>query len=286
MTFGQASQAADNAEVASLPLNIEATLYRRSEHERLTSPNVVGILPGTDPELGDEHVVYSSHLDALGTGEPVDGDAIYNGMWDNALGVAMMLETARALAALPDGPRRSLVFVAVTGEEWSLLGSDYFAQNPTVPAEGIVASVNLDMPLVFFPLNTVTGYGAEHSSLEELMTTEAGYEGFTYTPDPYPEEVYFIRSDQYSFVRQGIPSLYLAESIGSSDPNIDGREVIDAFTAEHYHKPSDDLTSTPIHWDTALRFVRASVRIGYRIATDDARPTWNEGDFFGDRFGR
>jgi Zn-dependent M28 family amino/carboxypeptidase len=132
----------------------------------------------------------------------------------------------------------------------------------------------------------VTGYGAEHSSLESLMTEEARKEGFEYTPDPYPDEVYFIRSDQYSFVRQGIPSLYLAEGVGSSDPAIDGRAAIDAFSNEHYHQPSDDLRSQPIDWETALRFVRASVRIGYRIASDAARPTWNEGDFFGDRFGR
>ena len=155
-----------------------------------------------------------------------------------------------------------------------------------MPREAIVASVNLDMPLVFFPLNTVTGYGAEHSSLLEVMSTEAAREGFEYEPDPYPDEVYFIRSDQYSFVRQGIPSLYLAEGVGSSDPAVDGRAAIDGFTSTHYHAPTDDLRSQPIHWDTALRFVRASVRIGHRIANDDARPTWNEDDFFGDRFGR
>ncbi len=286
LTYQQALDSGDDFVPAAAPLGIEVTMYRESDHERMASPNVVGILRGSHPDLSAEYVVYSSHLDGLGVDAPVDGDAIYNGTWDNAIGVAFMLETARALAELPVRPRRSIAFVAVTGEEIGLFGSDYFAQNPTVPTSAIVARVNIDMPLVMFPLDTVTGYGAEHSSLEELMTVEARKEGFEYTPDPYPDEVYFIRSDPYSFVRQGIPSLYLAKGVGSSDPAIDGRAVIDGFTRDHYHAPSDDLASQPVDWETALRFVRASVRIGYRIATDEARPIWNDGDFFGDRFGR
>ncbi len=286
LTFEEALDASENGRPSSTALGVEVTMYRKAEHERITSPNVVGILRGSDPELSAEYVVYSSHLDGLGIGTPVDGDRIYNGLYDNALGVAVTIETARALAALPVPPRRSIVFVAVTGEEIGLLGSDYFAQYPTVPASAIVASVNIDMPMVMFPLDTVTGYGAEHSSLEGVMTVEARKEGFEYTPDPYPDEVYFIRSDQYSFVRQGIPSLYLAEGVGSSDPTVDGRAVIDAFNRNHYHQPSDDLYSQPIEWETALRFVRASVRIGHRIAMEEQRPTWNEGDFFGDKFGQ
>ena len=104
-------------------------------------------------------------------------------------------------------------------------------------------------------------------------------------PDPYPDEVYFIRSDQYSFVRQGIPAVYLAEGLGSSDPSVDGRALQTAFFSTHYHYPSDDL-SQPIEWDTAIRFTRAGARIGHRIAMDDERPTWNEGDFFGEMFGQ
>jgi len=284
VTFEAALDASEEGRPLSRALRIEVTMYRRTIHERISSPNVVGILRGSDPVLRDEYVVYSTHLDHLGISTPVEGDSIYNGLYDNALGVSMTIETARALASLPERPRRSIVFVAVTAEEHDLLGSDYYAHFPTVPAASIIASVNIDMPMVIFPLNTVTGYGAEHSSLQCVMTEEAIKEGFEYTPDPYPDEVYFIRSDQYSFVRQGIPSLYLAEGVGSSDPTIDGRAVLDAFFADHWHKPDDDLTQ-PIEWDTALRFARASVRIGYRIATDDQRPTWNEGDFFGDKFG-
>ena len=220
----------------------------------------------------------------LGTGAPVDGDGIYNGFYDNAFGVAMTIEIARALASLPVPPRRSILFVAVTGEEENLDGSDYFAHYPTVPSSALVANVNIDMPLMLFPLDTVVGYGAEHSSLEGLTAAEAEKEGFELTPDPYPEQVYFIRSDQYSFVRQGIPAVYFAEGVGSSDPAVDGIAVQDVFYSGHYHQPSDDF-SQPVDWETALRFSRAGARVGYRIAMDDHRPTWNEADFFGEMFG-
>lgn len=284
LTFEEALDAAEEARPLSRALGIEVTMYRRAVHERIASPNVVGILRGSDPDLSKEYVVYSTHLDHLGTGVPVKGDSIYNGMYDNALGVSVTIEIARVLASLAAPPRRSIVFVAVTGEEHGLLGSDYFVHYPTVPAPDIVANVNIDMPMFLFPMNTVTGYGAEHSSLEGLTTEEALKEGFEYIPDPFPDEVYFIRSDQYSFVRQGIPSVYLAEGIGSSDPSVDGRAVLDTFFGTHYHQPSDDL-SQPIVWETALRFSRAGVRIGFRIAMEDQRPNWNEGDFFGDKFG-
>ncbi len=285
LTFEEALDVADEARPLSMALGVEVTMYRRAEHERITSPNVIGILRGSDPELSKEYVVYSTHLDHLGIGTPVEGDSIYNGMYDNALGVAVTLEIARALASLSVPPRRSIVFVAVTGEEHSLLGSDYFVHYPTVPSSAIVANVNIDMPLFLFPMNTVVGYGAEHSSLEGLTAAEAKKEGFELTPDPYPDEVYFIRSDQYSFVRQGIPAVYFAEGIGASDPAVDGRAVQEDFFNVHYHHSSDDL-SQPIEWETALRFARAGVRIGYRIAMEEQRPTWNEGDFFGEKFGQ
>jgi Zn-dependent M28 family amino/carboxypeptidase len=285
LSFDEAQQAADENQPMSKALGVDVTIVSVSKHERISSPNVIGILPGSDPELKDEYIVYSTHLDHLGTGAPVDGDNIYNGFYDNAFGVAVSIEVARALKSLSVSPRRSIIFVAVTGEERGLLGSDYFAHYPTVPSSSLVANVNIDMPMMLFPLNTIVGYGSEHSSLEELTATEAIKEGFEATPDPYPDEVYFIRSDQYSFVRQGIPAVYFAEGIGSSDPTIDGRAVQMDFEKNHYHKPSDDL-SQPVDWETTLRFSRAGARIGYRIAMNDERPEWNEGDFFGEKFGR
>lgn len=285
LSFDAARDAAADARPASAPLGVEVSISRSTEHERITSSNVVGMLRGSDPDLADEYIVYSTHLDHLGVGEPVNGDGIYNGMYDNALGVAFTIEIARALRSLTVAPRRSILFVAVTAEEHGLLGSDYFAQNPTVPADDIVANVNIDMPMMLFPMRTVVGYGAQHSSLEALAQEEVAKEGFEMEPDPYPDEVYFIRSDQYSFVKQGVPAVFLVPGFTSSDPDIDGQPVWRDFLQTHYHQPSDDLTR-PIDWPSAERFARANVRIGFAIANDDARPTWNEGDFFGEKFGR
>jgi Zn-dependent M28 family amino/carboxypeptidase len=283
LTFEDALDAAEDARASSAALGIEVTIYRKTVHERMTSPNVIGLLRGSDPELSNEYVVYSSHLDHLGIGTPVDDDSIYNGMYDNALGVATTIEVARALAALPVPPRRSILFLADTGEEFGLYGSDYFAQYPPVPSSALVANVNIDMPMTIFPFTTVTGYGAEHSSLEGLVALEVQKEGFELKPDPYPDEVYFIRADQYSFVRQGIPSVYLAEGVEAADPAVDGLALVNEFVAVHYHQPSDDL-SRPIVWETELKFTRACVRVGYRIAMEEQRPTWNEGDFFGEMY--
>jgi Zn-dependent M28 family amino/carboxypeptidase len=176
------------------------------------------------------------------------------------------------------------LFVTVTGEERGLLGSDYFAHYPTVPVDSMVANVNLDMPLLLYPLADVIAFGAEHSSLERVIETAIAAEHFALTPDPIPEEVLFIRSDQYSFVRRGIPSVFLVPGFTSADPAIDGGALFREHLSTHYHRPSDD-SSRPVDWDSALRFARANVRIGLAVAEENRRPAWNEGDFFGARFG-
>ena len=285
ITFEQALDAADAGAVMSMPLGIEVTLAQRSAHEEITSPNVIAMLRGSDPRLRDQYVVYTAHLDHVGVGAPVDGDDIYNGYYDNAMGVAMMIETARALAALPRPPRRSILFAAVTAEERGLLGSDYYAHYPTVASEALVANVNLDMPLVLYPLADLSAFGAEHSSLGPLIEPAVAAEDFILTPDPIPEEVIFIRSDQYSFVRQGVPSVFLIGGFTSLDPAVDGEAAFREHLATHYHRPSDDATR-PVHWESVLRFARANARIGVAVADDSARPAWNDGDFFGERFGR
>jgi len=268
---------------ASTALGFEVTLGRKTTHEVITSPNVVGIVRGSDPELADEYIVYSAHLDHNGVGAPVDGDAIYNGAYDNAMGSALLIETARAFSESP--ARRSILLIAVTAEERGLLGSDYFAHYPTVPTDAMIANVNLDMPLFLYPVADIIAFGSEHSSLEATVARAISAEGFTLTPDPMPQENLFRRSDQYSFVRRGIPTAYLKPGFTSSDPAIDGKTVENAHRKHHYHQPSDDL-SRPVDWDSAVRFARANARIGYAIAEEDARPTWNEGDFFGEKFGR
>ena len=285
ISYEDALDAADAGKPLSTPLGVEVTLARKTDHETIASPNVVGVLRGSDPELGDEYVVYTAHLDHVGTGVPVSGDTIYNGMYDNAMGSSILIETARAFAAMPEPPKRSIIFVALTGEERGLVGSEYYAHYPTVPSDAIVANINLDMPLLLFPLSDIIAFGAEHSSLESVIETAVSEEGFTLTPDPMPEEVIFIRSDQYSFVKQGVPSAFLVPGFTAADPGIDGEKLWREFLQTHYHQPSDDLTR-PVDWPSAVRFARANVRIGYSIAGDDERPTWKEGDFFGEKFAR
>jgi len=285
ISFEQALDAADAGTPLSTPLGTEITLSRKTDHESITSPNIIGILRGSDPELADEYVVFTAHLDHVGTGVAVNGDTIYNGMYDNAMGTALLIETARAFAAMPEPPRRSIMFIALTGEERGLVGSDYFAHYPTVPSDSLVANVNLDMPLLLYPLADVIAFGAEHSSLEQVIGEVVVAENFVLAPDPVPEEVLFIRSDQYSFVKKGVPSVFLVPGFTSTDPSINGGEAFNQHLQTHYHQPSDDL-SRPIDWNSALRFARANVRIGLAVANTDQRPSWNEGDFFGDKFGK
>ncbi|WP_205743095.1 M28 family peptidase [Halioglobus maricola] len=285
MTFEQALDAADQGKPASQPLGIEMTLSQKSEHTDATSPNVIGVIRGSDPELADEYIVYTAHLDHIGIGTPVDGDAIYNGFYDNAMGTALLIEAARAFKALPQAPERSILLVAVTGEERGLLGSDYFAQYPTVPSEAMIANINLDMPLLLYPLADIIAFGAQHSTLDVPIARAVAAEDFALTPDPIPEEVLFVRSDQYSFVRQGVPAVFLVPGFTSSDPDIDGQALFQGHLKLHYHRPTDDL-SRPVDWPSALRFARANVRIGLEISKDKEPPAWHEGDFFGDKFAR
>jgi hypothetical protein len=281
ISFEETRDTTKAATPASVPLGFEVTLARSSIIGRLESPNVIGVLRGSDPELADEYVLYTAHLDHVGVGVAVNGDAIYNGMYDNALGNAIMIESARALAKAP--PRRSVMFIALTAEEHGLLGSEYFSHYPTVPFDSIVANVNVDMPLFLFPASELVGFGAEHSSLGPVTEAAVSAEGFVLAPDPYPEENSFRRSDQYSFVKKGVPAIYLDNGFGSTDPDVDGEAVVKDHLANHYHQPSDDL-SRPLDWDSTVRFTRAITRVGWSVANDDARPTWNEGDFFGDMF--
>ena len=280
-TFEEVRGAIEQGDSVSFPLGIEITISQASEHRRLESPNVIGLIRGSDPELADEYIVYTAHLDHVGVLDDGEEDGIYNGAYDNAMGVALMIEAARALVAAK--PARSILFVALTAEERGLLGSEYFAEYPTVPRDAIVANLNIDMPLFLYPVSDIIAFGAQHSSLSLPAEAAARAEGFTLAPDPKPEENFFVRSDQYSFVRKGIPALFLDVGMRSSDPNVDAEALYDDHLQHHYHEPSDDL-SRPVHWESAVRFARANARIGYAVATESGRPRWNEGDFFGERF--
>lgn len=257
------------------------SLSAQTRIEPVQSRNVVARLPGADAALGREHVVFTAHLDHIGIGAPVKGDAIYNGALDNALGVAIMLEAAQQLAQAKSPPRRSLLFIALTAEENGLLGSEWFAQRPSVPRESLVANINMDMPVLLTPTRDAIAIGIEHSSLKPILERAAAEAGVELSPDPMPEESIFIRSDQYAFIRAGIPAVYLLGGLKGGD----GADAqLRNFLRDHYHLPSDDA-SQAIQYGDAARLARLNARIGQGVADAAQRPTWNKGDFFGERFG-
>ncbi len=265
-------------------LDIEVELKRQSSHKPISSSNIVGMIEGSDPKLKHEYVVYSAHLDHIGAhhhGEK-EGDHINNGALDNASGIAIMLETARQFSQ-GKAPARSILFVAVTGEEKGLQGSNYFAHYPTVPLENIVANINLDMPMILYPFGDVIAFGAQHSTLGNYVKKAAAKDNINLSPDPAPEQAIFVRSDHYSFVKQGVPSIYLVPGMQSKDPTINGAAVMGQFLSKHYHKPSDDL-SLPINYDAGALFTKINYNIGKEIANSNSRPQWHEGNFFGEAF--
>jgi hypothetical protein len=281
----QAYSAAREGKPFSFALPGAIKIKIASKLEDIHSPNVVARLRGSDPQLQNEYVVYTAHLDHLGIGEPVNGDRIYNGAMDNASGSACLLEIARAYSHAKPRPRRSILFVSVTGEEEGLLGSDYFVHYPTVAKDGLVADINIDGAPLLWPIEDVVARGAEHSTLNSAVHEAAGRLNLDASPDPYPEQVLFIRSDQYSFVKQGIPSLFLSSGKKSSDPKIKPEEIRKTFLATRYHKPQDDM-NYPFDFESGAKFARYSFLLGYIVAQQNERPVWNPGDFFGEHYGK
>jgi hypothetical protein len=280
----QVYAAAKNHKPASFDLKLIAHFHTESNWNDIKSPNVVARLEGSDASLKNEHVVYSAHLDHLGISTPVNGDSIYNGALDNASGTAALLEVARAFAQGPVKPKRSLLFIAVTGEESGLLGSDYYASNPTVPKASLVANVNMDEDVMLWPLKDVVAIGAEHSTLEGVVARAAERLHLATSPDPAPEQVSFIRSDQYSFVRQGIPSLSLSAGFKSDDPKIDPAKIMTEWAHTVYHHPQDDMRQPGLDFEAAALYVRTAFLCGLYTADDAKAPTWKPGDFFGIAF--
>jgi len=289
LIFGSDSEAVfaslDRSAPKARTLPLRARIRVISTHRDVTSPNVIGVLRGSDPKLRDEYVVYTAHLDHLGITEPVNGDAINNGAFDNATGIASIIEIARAFAALPQRPRRSLLFLATTGEERGLRGADYFVNNPTVPFESLVADINVDMLMLMHRTRDVVVFGIDNSELGDFARVAAKETGLEISADRYPEEVVFVRSDQYPFIRKGIPAIFANSGYKSDDPNVDMGELAKVWRRTRYHAPSDDLAQ-PIDYAAALGPIELDFRIGLAAANRDARPKWKPGDFFGETFGR
>ena len=243
---------------------------------QLESQNVAGILRGSDPARRNEFVVLSAHLDHLGVGDPINGDAIYNGAMDNASGIASMIEVATRLHAANERPARSLLFVAVTGEEKGELGSRYFAAHPTVPARSIVADINTDMFLPLFPLKELMVLGLDESDLGADVRAIASAMRLQVQADPEPQRNRFIRSDQYSFIRAGIPALAMKVGYEMNTPEA---AIAQKWTAERYHAPSDDLNQ-PVDKIAADTFTEVVRQLAVRIANRPDRPKWNDSSFF------
>lgn len=284
------AQLAEQKSPPAFGLNVSATLSRESTHEELQSPNVIGVIEGSDPDLKDEYVVYTAHLDHLGLARDMSTDnKVFNGLLDNASGVAIMLETAHMFAqakAQGHGPRRSIMFVALTAEEKGLLGADYFAEHPPVDVDQMVANVNLDMPVLLYPFADVVAFGAAHSSLGDVIERAAGRYGIGASPDPMPEQAIFTRSDHYMLVTRGIPAVFLMTGFTSQEEGEDGGEVWAQFFAEQYHRPTDDEPSLTeaygeIRYDFGALFAQINFAIGEEIANDDERPYWLEDSYFG-----
>ena len=258
----------------AIPARLQAkTAVKRGE---VVSQNVVAVYPGVDPKLKDEYVVLSAHIDHLGVGQPVHGDAIFNGAMDNAAGVATLLDTAAYLRETNAKPRRSILFLLVTGEEKGLLGSRFFAGNPTVPAGGIVADINTDMFLPLYPLKRLTVYGLDESTLGDDVRAVAKSMGIEVQMDPEPERNSFIRSDQYIFIVRGIPALAMKDGYvkGSRE-----EKLFKDWLTERYHAVSDDLNQ-PVDKQAAGLFNVLIARLVEHIARSDSRPAWNPDSFF------
>lgn len=283
-SYDDVVHAAENGQAQGFVLPGTMALSATTGLRRTNSVNVVGALEGADPKLKSEYVVVTAHLDHLGKGAAVDGDAIYNGAHDNALGVAMLIETARTLAAGPR-PRRSVLFVAVTAEERGLLGSDYFVVHPGNAPRTIVANVNIDTPLTFAATRDIIAFGEPNSSLGQLTTSIANALGYRVSPDPNPEEVALIRSDQFSFVRRGIPAIALQAGLQSKDSKTNMAALRQEFREHHYHQPSDDL-SLPMDFAAAVDLTRINRRLVAEVANAPTRPKWRSGDFLGQTFGK
>jgi hypothetical protein len=281
------SQALDNAahgKSHSFPLPISATIRQGARFEEVESPNIVARLTGSDPTLKNEYVVFSAHADHLGIGESVKGETIYHGAVDNASGTSAVLEIARALKSLPIAPRRSVLFLILTGEEEGLLGSDAFAHNPTVAIDKVAADINLDGISLFYDFRDLVALGSEHSSLHEEVEDVAAHMNLEVSPDPLPEEVFFIRGDQYSFVKQGVPSVAISEGFKTVDPKLDGKEIALKWEATMYHTPQDDMNQ-PLNFAAAVKCTQANLAVGYEVAQEDRRPHWDNNDFFLEKFG-
>jgi Zn-dependent M28 family amino/carboxypeptidase len=276
-TFAEiAALAKERQPLPRFPLTLTVKAKAKQITRQLESSNIVAKLEGSDPQLKSQFVVLSAHLDHIGIGEPINGDKIYNGAMDNGSGSALVLDIADKLHAAGIKPKRSLLFLFVTAEEKGLLGSRYFASKPTVPKNSIVADLNTDMFLPIFPLKILTVYGLDESSLGNLARQAAKDNGVMVQADPEPLRNLFIRSDQYSFIKQGVPSIAMKVGYEKGTPE---EATAMKWLHDNYHAPSDDLNQH-VDLGAAGKFEDIMADIAVKVADDPKPPAWNSDSFF------
>jgi Zn-dependent M28 family amino/carboxypeptidase len=268
--------AAENQPLPKFPLPGTLRTKAAVRREILEAPNVAGMLVGSDPKLKDEYVIMSAHLDHVGVGRAINGDTVYNGAMDDASGIASVLEIARIMKESGAKPKRSIIFLAVAAEEKGELGSRYFALRPTVDRKKIVADINLDMFMPLFSLKSIEVQGLAESTLGDTIREAAKEYGVVVQADKEPEQNRFIRSDQYSFIREGVPSLAFKFGYDFGTPE---DKIFHDFVRDRYHKPSDDL-GQPVDKVAAAKFDRLIVSLLQKVADGAARPQWKDDSFF------
>jgi Zn-dependent M28 family amino/carboxypeptidase len=257
-------------------LTVSLLAKTKVEETHVESANLVAKIPGNDAALKNEFVVLSAHIDHIGIGEPIHGDRIYNGAMDNGSGSALVLDMADSFKKHPEKLRRSLLLVLVTGEEKGLLGSKYFAAHPTVPARSIVADVNVDMFLPIVPLKLLTVFGLNESDLGDRTREVAESRGVKVQADPEPLRNIFIRSDQYNFIRHGVPAVMIGVA---PEPGSPEQKIFKKWLTERYHAPSDDLNQ-PVDLATAAKYEEIIRGLLVNISNQDLPPAWKPDSFF------
>lgn len=263
-----------------VPLGLQASMTVKNTMRRIDSQNVVAKVEGSDARMKSEYVIYSSHWDHLGVGEPVDGDRIYNGALDNASGISTLLEIARAFNQAQPKPKRSILFLFVTAEEQGLLGSEYYATHPLYPLEKTAANINIDGVNQWGETSDLTVIGMGASDLDDYLREAAATQNRTLIPDPESEKGFYYRSDHFNFAKVGVPALYTDTGVTfvGKDENY-GTTKREEYTANDYHKPSDEIKPD---WDLsgAIRDAQLLYLVGYNVANAEKFPEWKPGNEF------
>jgi len=278
--FDRLKAKAASKEFAPVPLGVTATMTINNTLRTVDSRNVVAKLAGGDPALADQYVVYTAHWDHFGVGDKVGTDSIYNGALDNASGTAALLTLARAFKALPEPPKRSILFLAVTAEEQGLLGSQYYSVTPLYPLAKTAANINIDGLNLNGRTKDVTVIGLGASELDDYVRAAAALQGRTIRGDPEPEKGYYYRSDHFNFAKQGVPALYAESGVDYVGQPADyGLRVREKYVADDYHKPSDEVKAD---WsmDGAVEDIRMLLTVGYWVAGAGEIPNWRPGNEF------